>query len=358
MKKIFTISICVITAVVTTLNAQPTFTSATIPTPGTIITFYDVNHNGIVQGSAGANQTWNFASYTPNGTTFINQYALPSSTPFGASFTSSNLAVIAPATTGSNGYTYFSTSSSQVDIIGLAVQGTPNIVYNFSNPRKLLVFPLTYNTTFTDTYTAFASYTVNGIVINQYQYGNVSFLADAWGTITTAAGGPYTNCLRTRTINHAVDSSVYVGVPIPASVTVQDITTYNWSKNSSFETVLNISYATVNTIGGIFVDTTVHYSTLFTGVNELNSDLRPFEVYPNPAVNSSVINMKVDELNSGATKFIATDLQGKVVKQFDFELGNANHKHVSVDIADLPSGLYFIRLEQPDARYITRFVKQ
>lgn len=358
MKKIYTICSFFVVTCAVKLYAQPTFTSSSVPAPGTNVTIYEVNSNGISEGNAGANQTWNFASFPATGTTYSNQYVLPSSTPFAATFPSANLAVAAPTTMGNFSYSFFSSNSSQAELNGLAVQGTPTVVYNFSNPRKLLVFPLTFNTTFTDTYTSFASYTSTGITVNQYQYGNVTFLADAWGSVTTVAGGPYTNCLRSKTINYNVDSSVYVGFPIPATVTVQNLTSFNWSKNSAFESVFNISRSIVTSNGQTFYDTTAQYSTLFTGLNENSLSLKPFEVYPNPVVNSSVINLVVDELNSGSTKFTATDLQGKVVKQFDFNLMSANHKHVSVDVADLSAGLYLIRLEQKDAQFISRFVKQ
>ena len=85
------------------------------------------------------------------------------------------------------------------------------------------------------------------------------------------------------------------------------------------------------------------------GINE-NKNNFPFVVYPNPA-GESVIFIKGKILGYEQVKI--TNLQGKNLVDFD----NNKFGECSVNIVDLPRGLYIISVTQNQVTYRSRFVK-
>lgn len=76
-----------------------------------------------------------------------------------------------------------------------------------------------------------------------------------------------------------------------------------------------------------------------TGINIVNYKDQLFTVYPNPAKNKINIRYNVEEADGAYIEFI--DIQGKVVK-----LENLSYEMVDLElnIADLPSGFYILRM--------------
>lgn len=82
-------------------------------------------------------------------------------------------------------------------------------------------------------------------------------------------------------------------------------------------------------------------------VAELNQDVKPFEIYPNPAsVQLQVRSIMCKNLQ-------ITNSIGQVVKKLNVE----NQNTIVVDISDLPDGIYFIGDADNSAGKVQRFVK-
>jgi hypothetical protein len=338
------------------LHAQPTFTQSSMPAIGTTVVSINADSVGVSQGSAGANQTWNFASVVPDGTTNTNMFVSPSTTPYASTFPTSNYSGVAATTSGGTGYTYMILNSSGLSLIGIAIQSSVNIVYDYSDPQNILTFPWTYNSSVSDSYTAFATYVVSGFTMNQYRYGNSTVTADAWGTLTTPEG-TFTNTLRNTTVQHTVDSTTYVGFPIPATVTIQDQTSYSWSSSSTHNNLFTLTYTDIDQAGSLTSSKSVYYSAVGSGVNELKS-AKPLAAYPNPVTNNNRVHLQADDMNTGNADFIVTDVQGREVKRLNFYVTPANHHSVDIEVSDLTPGLYFIRIQQENAQFSSRFVKE
>lgn len=98
----------------------------------------------------GANVTWDFSTATllQNAGTCV--FLDPASTPYAASFPTSNLAQRVSTIAGTE-YTYFNLSSAQMDMLGEGFGGTDASTY--TNPKTPLIFPFTYPNSYTDDYT-------------------------------------------------------------------------------------------------------------------------------------------------------------------------------------------------------------
>ncbi|MFN7013794.1 MAG: hypothetical protein ACK4ON_05950 [Bacteroidia bacterium] len=145
-------------------------------------------------GPSGPNQSWTFTNLNLH--TFDSIEAVnPSSTPSGAQFPTSNVALIQQ---GSN-YVYFNNSSTELNLLGVTIPSF-NLTLPYSNPEKVLVYPSTYLTTYSDT--AVAQIVFPGALL-QLPFDSVKFkqiryrvgMVDAYGSLTTDEG-TFNNTLR------------------------------------------------------------------------------------------------------------------------------------------------------------------
>ncbi|MDQ3193252.1 MAG: T9SS type A sorting domain-containing protein [Bacteroidota bacterium] len=168
-----------------TLRAQITIDSTHIAQIG--VSYFEVTDTNTVYmpGPAGPNQTWSFTNV--NAHSFVgNSFVDPATTPSGASFPSSNVAM----DDGSGTYVYTNHNPNDLRIVGVSIFGYDvNAIPN----EKTMVFPSSYNTSFTDTMSG--SITIPGsavgapfdsIRVKNTKYKHV--VTDAWGNISTPEG--------------------------------------------------------------------------------------------------------------------------------------------------------------------------
>jgi len=358
MKKFYSICLSALVLSSGIAIAQPVVNGAGIPAAGTTITFYEVTATSVTQGSAGANQTWNFSSYPATGNSSTSQFINPSTSLFASMFPTATFATLSPTTGGNDGYAYGIATSSYMDLIGYGTHSTtgPDVVYSLSNAMRTGVYPTTYNSTYTDNFSAFATYVNGGYTINQYRYGTYTSTYDGYGTVTNLSG-TFSNAVRQKIAQIYTDSIVVVG--LTTSTSVSHSTTFDWTLPNTYTALFSLSYDTViPALGSPTYSKTTMYGTTVTGIEPIYSSYKPLEVYPNPAGGSSEVHLEADGLKTGITRFVAVDMQGKTVKAFDFYMYPGNHKSVSVDVSDLAAGIYSIRLEQPDGIFVTRLDRQ
>lgn len=359
MKKIYT-SLFLVLLFIKSVIAQPVISAPNYPPFGTVITTHEVTATSVTPGSAGASQTWDFSAYPATGNTSNAQYVNPATTPFAAMFPTATTATLSPSTGGNDGYGYIYSTSSYSDLIGAGISSTtgPNIVYSYSNPQRIGNYPMYYNTSYTDNFIAFATYVNGGYTINQYRRGSIVYAYDGYGTLTNL-NGTYSNVVRGKLEQVVSDSIVIVGFPATSSSLLHS-TTYGWGLATGYTSLFYLSYDTSWAGAGPPTPSkTAAYTTAIpTGLEKINVTMKPLVAYPNPVANNDELNLRVDNLKPGDTKFVAIDIQGKTVKTFDFQMFAANHKDVTVDVRDLSPGVYSVRLEQSDGVYVTRFIRQ
>jgi hypothetical protein len=120
---------------------------------------------------------------------------------------------------------------------------------------------------------------------------------------------------------------------------------------------MDFAYDTVVVNGTINTAVVVQYSDITSGIKSV-MPAKPLAIFPNPASINTMVHMNADGLREGNASVYATDMTGKQVKAFTVEIKNANHKSIDLDMSDCPAGIYMIRLQQNDAVYSSRFIRQ
>jgi hypothetical protein len=170
------------------------------------------------------------------------------------------------------------------------------------------------------------------------QYRN--YVCDGWGTLTIY--GQSFDVLRVKSTLTGFDSVAvnFNGLPFGFQLP-KDITTYQWISTSFKVPVLEV----ISTAGGFGgAQLTVRTADLGVGISEVESN--SLNVFPNPAHESLVIQ----DGKSNDTYFLL-NASGQIVKQGHVLNGQ-------IQIEDLPSGLYIMRLDQSGIIRQGRFVKQ
>ncbi|MCD6068823.1 MAG: hypothetical protein K0S33_3649 [Bacteroidetes bacterium] len=324
-----------------TAGAQITLTQADIATAGnTFRRGNDTIFSGII-GPGGTNMTWNYTGSLDidyvDTISFVNPNTLPSF----STFPTSNIGI----KFGSFADGYGISSPTSLSLIGQA--GTFFGVYGeleFTDPEKLMEFPCTFGTTYTDyvEYGAQVEYTTTGVdSVRLKTMKNKSVNVDGWGSLTTLSG-TY-NVLRQMEYTTQIDS-IWIHTPgfppiVPPSwqfYTEQLDTTYHyafWSNGTGYPVAeIDSSY---NATAGAF-EVTANW-ILAPGVSlKENNTVSGSLVYPNPAADAVTIRLtNAPQTNYEIEVYTAI---GTVVKRADV----SGAKNV-VAIDELSPGFYLYR---------------
>jgi len=315
-------SIFVLTA--TNIIAQPTLTATGInPVSGNVL---NVNYgNYVAPGNSGANQTWNLTGISSPSVT-VNNIVNAATAPHGSSFPGATVAM----TDNSTYYQFYNPTST-----ALLQKGTYAISQGvdvpYSDPEEVLHYPFNYTNTYVDN---FSSVFVSG-GYTFYRSGTVTVTADGYGTLILP-NGTYSNVMRVHFVEDYQDSTDLGGFPYVIPYTNDE---YMWYLNGNHYAIAAVytftSSGSPNSVG-LYLGTIV-------GINESadNSDL--FTTFPSPA--STEINI----LTEGATNFEEyeiTSISGANVMKS--QISSTLSSKLTLDISDLPSGIYFIELKNKE----------
>ncbi len=324
--------ILILTMLASHAFAQMTLTSSNNPVAGDIDGYKICDTNNISQGNSGANQTWSFLSLIRQDSSNVN-FVSASSTPYAAQFPSSNLA----STNDNENYNYFSTTSSNMYVNGLA---GPSLQISYTDPQLYLQYPFTYGSNFSDNFSA--TYTISGSSITRNGTSIVS--GDAWGTINLPAGS-FTNSLRVK-YNITTRDSSNPGIPF---VTVTNTTSYIWFVPGRKFPVFEIIYSTISINGTQFGNSkTVNYNYGSTiGISNISNEVPEgyslSQNYPNPFNPSTNLEFGISELGFVSLKIYNT-LGKEIATLVNTNLSPGTYKY-NFDASGLTSGIYFYTIK-------------
>lgn len=155
------------------LAAQPTLLQSNIATGGLAFDMYVLSDPGDAEyPSDGINQTWDLSSMilTESGTL---DFVPASATPYAASYPMANWAWAQTVTGVGFDVVYLDITSAGIDVLA---RGVPSMVVNYSDPSRILEFPMDYGDSFQDAYT--------GTNVN----GNATWTYSGHGTLITPLG--------------------------------------------------------------------------------------------------------------------------------------------------------------------------
>ena len=313
MKKIFSIALVLFSA---TLFAQPTLTHTIVPAIGNTVQTFQSDTN-FTEGPSGANQTWDFSSFTNTGN-YSSVYVNPSTTSYIDSISGSNLAATTPGSTS-----YFNSTNSVLELLGL---GTTAYVVIYSDPSTFFSFPLTYNSSSSDNNAG--HYVYGGGTIYNTRTGTTQLDGDAYGTVITPMG-TFTNVLRVKFVQQTTDVTSF-------STSHSTVTSYSWYSPSYNNAIAQINY-TVGDVGGSpYSFKTVNYGNItpsaIYNINNLSEDFFIADL------NNNEYNLQLR--NGGNIKSVQIyDVQGRMISDF-----KCNSENVLIDLKDYSEGLYIVRL--------------
>ena len=302
------------------LSAQNPLTSTKVPIVGDIEAYKYADTSGIMAGSAGTNQNWNFSGivFSPTAAISSATYVTASSAPNASLFPSANIA----SNDGTN-YSMFATSSSSLVFLGSA-EPTPSNCVVYSNPFTYITFPFAYANSITDTH----AYSSGGINAN----GSTTTTADGTGTLTLPGSNVYGNILRIK-INFVI---IYSGSFTGTYTSTQ----YAWYSPVNKFPLLTVNNSTFSSAFGTNIDKSVQVNyQLALPISEIQQAPSSFELFPNPA--HGIVNITLN--STGKEEFIIYNSLGEVCKVVSTD--NTMNDSRTINIEGLTSGIYYVKLK-------------
>ena len=317
-------------------KAQPTLTASGInPVIGDVAIVKRFTPNLAQAGSSGS-QTWSLGSITPTSTiSAVTQNSIGST--YETSFPQSNICVKL-----GNDYDYYRISSDTLVRYGKVEL---SIGYPYSNGMTLLKYPVSYNSTQADAYRIV--YSVGGSILIT-RNGNVSIVADAYGTLTTP-DRTYSNVLRVKSTETYSDSIRQLSTGI-ITVSNGSLTRYTWYSQGIRYPILEMSFPSSGSASGFWAK----WSGV--GIEENLAAQLNMLVYPNPAQERSTLSLELTEASDVMVRVL--DLQGREVIAGPMERYLPGKLQLPLDVANLASGNYLLQAIINDRNATIRFDKQ
>ena len=311
---------------------SPTITSANfVPTLGE--TFYGVNTTEPAsgEGTAGANQVWNFGSIPNTGSLDPLQVIPVIGSLYEADYPTANLCTKSEPTVNLTAYSYYQTSGNDFILFREQVSGR-QLTYT-DNPI-IAQFPLIYNSTYTDTYVATFPFNSG---VRARTSGRVTSLVDGYGTLTTPIG-TFTNVLRVKFIDIYSDS---VSNWLLGNV---DEIKYMYYKAGIHTPLLTFLHKRVNgapTKRGSYLQSI----TVNTEEAQLALQLN-MGVFPNPSASTAGSKIKLSLSEASECTVSLYDAIGmQVASQNMGELAAGEQILALPTTNELAKGIYFVRVQ-------------
>lgn len=306
MRKIYFLAVAFV--FISRANSQPTIQSTGInPIVGEAFTIYSCDW--ISEGNSGANETWDLSTMQTNSSYDLTIAAATGTTP------NANI----DNNYGGQSHMYqFNNTSGQL----IYNQLSGSTMITFSDPMKMLEFPLTDVMGFTDDFAA--TFTSSGYGFTRI--GTVEGISDGWGTLITPEG-TFTDVIRVKLTQIFTDTYSLGTIDY-------DVVSYIWYKSGYHAPIANVVTMSTSVTAPNMYSEYMEVDNL--GLSESNKD--NIKLYPNPAMDE--LNLKIN--NSENIKLIQiTDMNGNAL--ININVGEIQSIG-KINVSELTSGIYFVRV--------------
>jgi hypothetical protein len=309
------------------------------PQVGDVSNFYVIPELASVDpGASGAGVLWDFSQFSTDNL-FTDSYLDPSVTPFAGLLENCNLSVF-HGPPGPEAYTFCDQNSSQLAHTGGGWDEEGQLFYwEFSNPIVLRVYPFGYNDEHYDDYAFAMDYNQIGQDMVIDVTGNITSVADAYGTLVCATG-KYENVLRIKSTYNEVVKTYMMGNLIS---TIPVVTVfYEWFTASGKFPVFQIQH-----IQGKQESFAIHYASEYSDIEEQFENM--VVVFPNPARNNVTLTLvEPNDIQS----IDLVDSKGSLIRKYPVKL--LANDEFSLNLMGLKPGVYFIRIQRFDGICISK----
>lgn len=329
------------------LNAQNLTSTVHNPVAGDVFTTKSFDSTAVLPKQTGSGQTWNFSNCitstnSPVTSTYVNVASVPSA----SMFSGCNIVL----DKGSGNYDFYQTSPSSLTLLGVK-NGTSSTIV-FTNPLTFITFPFSMGNSHSDlaagnmtinTFTGTINYnwTINGTGTgNLILPGNiiVSNILQSMGSAT-------------------VSQLLNVGFG-NATITLNQKNYFYHSANIK-QAILEITY-TSSTIQIPFGTPTVQTgfnitvnNNILTGLNENNFEAT-FQIFPNPGKNYFNVSLT----NNSKDNCTIEILNGAGIMVRKINLGNDSEINSTIDISELPDGIYMVKTNLGTRQSVRKLIKE
>lgn len=332
MKKIYLLTILLLEIVLRT-SAQITINRSDLGTfiGKRVISAQDTtNLNLISAGNPGPNQTWNLTGLS-NDRQDTLQFSSPAQAVCSGNFPSANLAMNQGGNT-----TFIQENNSAIHLVGSCLAQFPGgNGIPFTIPRKVISFPLTYNTSFFGQ-TGFTLKAPSDFpppdsfkIVSQSGY---SVLVDGWGNLTTPSG-TYPSLRKKSTTYQADSVFAYVGgVWVSSGDPKKDtLIEYEWYGQN------NLFLASINQDGSGNITDAKYLMSIITGVEKAENTTAELSIFPNPS--TGLVTIRSNSKTKGPIE-IFNPMGTRVASVL--RAGN----ETDLDFSALPAGCYYLRIHE------------
>lgn len=359
MKKI----VFILCSVPTLAFSQITVTHTDMAVANDHVIISSSNAKNLNFNATGANFTWDFSTLVPASQTidtFIapSQMSLLTQIQFGSFAPASYKATYFQKVTNlpldqltmlpvtiDKIFQYSRLTADSMTSIGysISVSGS-EVPFRSAKIEKNYNFPIQYgNTTFSKGYTKFDINPIyNAILIQRREHAST---VDGWGSIVTPYGT--FNALRIKHEINEIDSimitsagvSTWYPVPIPLKKE------YEWWTNGEKEPILKIFTYDLN---GLETISAVEYRDIDRNLGALIAldEDDNFKIYPNPVENVLAIHS-----NFTMKDVQIVNVEGEIISQYDTNVS-------SLDVSELQSGIYFLKVTTENGVVVKLFQKK
>ena len=88
----------------------------------------------------------------------------------------------------------------------------------------------------------------------------------------------------------------------------------------------------------------------FAGVDNIHDQDIVFEVFPNPSIGNTILNVLLQNVKTGSNLIRVIDITGKIVKQIPIYISTRN-EHLLIDLGDLSTGVFTINISSDGKIY-------
>ncbi|MBS1593709.1 MAG: T9SS type A sorting domain-containing protein [Bacteroidetes bacterium] len=308
--------------------AQPSITSAWVPTSGIQYLSSQFSAQSLSEGSSGAGVTWDLSTIDTAGTSPY-AYIPVSSGPQNSLYPSASACLNAY---NGEDYEYYKLTGNRYEIVGAVQPGSGYNVY--TNNATIIQFPCTYQSTFSDT-SRYVDYLLNpaDTLISD---NTMTATADGYGTLITK-GQTFSNVLRVHLLTHEIDSDITF-----SSIYHGTYDAYIWISSSYPGIVLaNVSHMNYD---GNLQDQGYYAIVQPLGVSDIRTEgIRSWTIAPQPASGTARISVFNDSQEKEAT-IIITDLTGRELSRTN-DIITQGTSSLGLDVSALAEGIYTVSLQ-------------
>ncbi len=335
MKKNFFLLACVV--VTLTGKAQYTLTASSNPTVGDVYNFDYADTTGINGGASGMGVLWNYTNLSMM-FAYSHTYTNVAATTNGTSFPTANIAELDGTNT-----LYYNYSTTKVDYLGSSNSGYTAVN---SDPETFYTLPFSYGSSSSDN--SASSYTISGIPYSMT--GTTTATGEGTGTLNLPNGMSYSNVLKMKIVR-----KLDIVIPGTSFLAENTLTSYLWLSSADKFPLLVVSTnstkegTTITSSKGVSVNRIVHLD-----VNTQMNTGNDFAVFPIPAKKDIYLNFRVTE--NEPYKVSIYNTLGKSIKNIELNHLKIGLCNEHVDLSELNTGIYFIKLSGKNTESIRKII--